>query len=160
MLQILCWCEMNENQEITIIDGEHINLESSHNTNQPGKAKVRKGQSQEEFEIQKQIYHANGPLINTQDWLIDPQLLSRLNNNNKYDRTRVIFACEKLYFERKYEECFRMIEFGEKFYDVKLDEVESTNSVNGKKQKSSKIDRQIIELMHIKQKCIAKATRS
>lgn len=121
---------------------------------EPKKAKQRKGQTDEEYEIQKQIFLENGPLVNDQDWLLNEDDLANLDKDNKYDRTRIIFACEKLYFERKFDKCWEMIQFGEKFYDADIP------SDNGKTKKSSSIDRQVLELAHIKEKCLEKLNKT
>ncbi|CAH6718491.1 hypothetical protein CLIB1444_01S07932 [[Candida] jaroonii] len=131
-------------------DKEVVQGSVSIEQNEAKKSKQRKGQTDEEYEIQKQIFHENGPLVNDQDWLLDEDDLANLDKDNKYDRTRIIFACEKLYFERKFDKCLELIQFGEKFYDTEIP------TDNGKTKKSSSIDRQVMELSHIKEKCLSK----
>lgn len=127
------------------------------------KPKVRKQQTAEEFEAQKAQFVATGPRLNTSNWLYDPQTLAQLNPLQKTDRVHILHACEKAYFQRDYEKCLELILTGERLFGVELED-ETANSdikrefasLGRKTKKSSKVERHVVELLHIKEACLRK----
>ncbi|EEQ37658.1 hypothetical protein EJF18_20564 [Clavispora lusitaniae] len=127
------------------------------------KPKQRKAQTEEEFLEQKAEYEATGPQIHTQEWLYDVSLLNSLDNSKKLDRVHILHACERAYYLKDYQKCLSLIDRGEKLFGVQLDDDESNLDLkadfasSGKKtKKSSKVERHVIELLHIKEACVRK----
>lgn len=127
------------------------------------KPKQRKGQTEEEFLEQKKQYDLSGPKINTNEWLFEEEGLDALDNSKKIDRVHILHACEKAYYLRDYLKCLLLIERGEKLFGVQLDDDESNSTLkeefatSAKKiKKSNKVERHVIELLHIKELCVAK----
>lgn len=118
------------------------------------KKKVRKPQTEEEYEIQKHIFQSQGPTINTDEWLY--QLPDNLDNTKKPDRVMVLNACEKAYYDRDYDKCLELVKKAEIFFEVDYDKIIPLQQLNKKTQKSAKIERHILDLIHIKQKCLEK----
>lgn len=125
--------------------------------------KVRKEQSEEDYLFQKLQFYNTGPTLNTEDWLYDPQELNQLDNSKKTDRVRMLNACEKAYYEKDYKRCLDLIRRAESLFDVQLDNEEENEDIksdfesSGKKiRKSAKVDRHIVELLHIKERCLEK----
>ncbi|ODV76064.1 uncharacterized protein CYBJADRAFT_6405 [Cyberlindnera jadinii NRRL Y-1542] len=76
-----------------------------------GKLKVRKGQTEDEFEVQRRQFAKEGPVINTLDWLekieydkIDPEV--------KSDRLKLENLSQNLYYKRQYARCLEVVECG------------------------------------------------
>lgn len=131
------------------------------------KPKQRKGQSEEEFLSQKAQFVASGPRINTEGWLFDKTILNNLDNSQKLDRVHMLHICEKTYFNRDYELCLQYIKQAEKLFGVDLDSPSDTedlkqnfSSAGRKTKKSSKVERHVVELIHIKESCLKKLGQS
>lgn len=127
------------------------------------KPKQRKAQTEEEFLEQKAQYEASGPKINTENWLFDQEGLDALDNSKKIDRVHILHACEKAYYLRDYSHCLLLIERGEKLFGVQLKDDETNSNLKAdfassgrKTKKSSKVERHVMELLHIKEACIRK----
>lgn len=127
------------------------------------KPKVRKQQTEAEFDAQKLQFKATGPRINTSDWLFDPEVIASLDNTKKTDRVHILHACEKAYFMRDYDKCLSLIGVGEKLFGVELEDENSNQELKeefsnaGRKvKKSSKVERHVVELLHIKEACLRK----
>ncbi|KAH3674608.1 hypothetical protein WICMUC_003154 [Wickerhamomyces mucosus] len=102
-----------------------------------GKVKVRKGQSEEEYSIQRDQYLTKGPTINTINWLEEIDI-TKLNPDIKSDRTSLESLTERLYFKRDYVKCLEVTEFA-------LDFV--------KDQDQKRIKNEIDELIYLQKKC-------
>lgn len=95
----------------TINDGEVLVSKGS------GRLKVRKGQTEEEFQEQM-VRFSEGPVVNTMQWLeevdykgIDPTV--------KSDRLKLENLAQMLYYKRQYDECLKVVETGlELFKDL------------------------------------------
>lgn len=127
------------------------------------KAKQRKAQTEEEFLEQKAQYAASGPKINTDNWLFEQECLNALDNSKKIDRVHILHACEKAYYLRDYPKCLLLIEIGERLFGVQLNDDESNSNLKAdfatsgrKTKKSSKVERHVMELLHIKEACVRK----
>lgn len=127
------------------------------------KPKQRKGQSEEEFLAQKSQFLNSGPKINKEDWLFDESLLKNLDNSQKLDRVHMLHVCEKAYFNRDYNLCLQYIKRAEQLFGVDLDSPSDTedmkqnfSSAGRKTKKSSKVERHVVELIHIKESCLKK----
>ncbi|KAF3990029.1 hypothetical protein FT663_02308 [Candidozyma haemuli var. vulneris] len=127
------------------------------------KKKQRKEQTEEEFNEQKAQFQASGPQINTQDWLFDQTLLDNLDNSKKTDRVHMLHACEKAYYLRDFNKCLSLISQAEKLFGVELEnttkneDIKSDFAEAGKKtKKSSKVERHVVDLLHIKEACLKK----
>lgn len=125
--------------------------------------KVRKEQSEEDYLSQKLQFYGTGPTLNTEDWLYDPEELDLLDNSKKTDRVKMLNACEKAYYQRDYNKCLDLIKKAESLFEVQLDneveneDIKSDFESSGKKtRKSAKVDRHIVELLHIKERCLEK----
>lgn len=127
------------------------------------KKKQRKGQTEEEFQHQKALFHASGPQINTHDWLFDQQILDNLDNLKKTDRVHMLHACEKAYYMRDYRKCLELIAQAERLFGVVLEDDSQNESIkqdfadSGRKTKKSlKVERHVVDLLHIKEACLKK----
>lgn len=72
-------------------------------------------------------------------------------------------ACEKSYYQKDYNKCLDLIRRAESLFEVQLDNEEENEDIksdfesSGKKtRKSAKVDRHIVELLHIKERCLEK----
>lgn len=125
------------------------------------KPKQRKSQTDEQFLQQKEQFAATGPCINKEGWLFNSKTLLVLDNLKKLDRVHMLHVCEKAYFDRDYHGCLEYIKQAEKLFGVALDN-ESDNedikqafsSAGRKTKKSSKVERHVVELLHIKESCL------
>lgn len=127
------------------------------------KKKQRKEQTEEEFNEQKAQFQASGPQINTQDWLFDQTLLDNLDNLKKTDRVHMLHACEKAYYLRDFNKCLSLISQAEKLFGVELENTTKNEDIKldfaeaGKKTKKSlKVERHVVDLLHIKEACLKK----
>lgn len=125
------------------------------------KTKGRKEQTHEEYLSQKIQFEKQGPTINTENWLLDESALKSLDRNKKSDRIRVLHACEKAYYNRDYEKCIELIRLGENIFGINSDQQaqnqkEEFDMANKKIRKSAKVERHIVELLHIKERCLQK----
>lgn len=125
------------------------------------KPKVRKAQTEQEFNLQKHQFQASGPRINTSDWLYDSEVLEKLDSTKKVDRVHILHACEKAYFCRDYAKCLELILVAEKLFGVELEDDNANDNLKeefanlGRKtKKSSKVERHVVELLHIKEACL------
>lgn len=123
--------------------------------------KTRKGQSEEEYLQQKKQFFSTGPLLNTENWLGDEEDLKTLDNDKKTDRVRMLNACERAYYQRDYNKCMHLIAVAEKLFGVDLNDEEynektkSEFETSGRKtKKSAKVERHVVDLMHIKERCL------
>mmetsp|Transcript_6911 Transcript_6911/g.8775 ORF Transcript_6911/g.8775 Transcript_6911/m.8775 type:complete len:168 (-) Transcript_6911:2-505(-) len=122
--------------------------------------KLRKEQSDDDYILQKLQFYSTGPTLNTDDWLYDPEGLDLLDNSKKTDRVKMLHACEKSYYQKDYNKCLEMIRKAENLFGVQLENEEDNEGIksdfesSGKKtRKSAKVDRHIVELLHIKERC-------
>ncbi|RKP33059.1 hypothetical protein METBISCDRAFT_20928 [Metschnikowia bicuspidata] len=135
------------------------------NPDQPeSKSKQRKGQSEAEFLEQIAQYASRGPRINTENWLFDQNLIDSLDKTQKLDRVHMLHVCEKAYFDRDYEKCLLYVQQAERLFGVDADaddeEIKQNFSSAGRKtKKSSKVERHVVELIHIKEACLKKLGR-
>ncbi|CCE64668.1 hypothetical protein TPHA_0I01640 [Tetrapisispora phaffii CBS 4417] len=115
-----------------------------------GKAKIRKGQSEEEYQNQLDHYFnvEKGPTITEDNWMdsIDP--LDMLNDNIENDlsiknvRHKLTSFCERYYYYKRYQECYNLaIKLREKYQAI---------------NKKNKMDREIEGLDYLIDKCILK----
>jgi hypothetical protein len=89
----------------TLNDGEVLVSKGS------GKIKVRKGQTEEEYQIQKGQFEKEGPVINTLKWLEDVDL-NTLDPLAKSDRLKLENLSQMLYYKRQYQECLKVVNAG------------------------------------------------
>lgn len=127
------------------------------------KKKQRKEQTEEEFEAQKAQFAATGPQINTENWLFDQTLLDKLDNLKKTDRVHMLHACERAYYLRDYDKCLDFIGQAERLFGVDLEDLTKNEGIKldfaeaGKKTKKSlKVERHVVDLLHIKEACVKK----
>lgn len=127
------------------------------------KPKQRKAQTEEQFLQQKEQFHREGPRINTEEWLYNENILNQLDNTKKIDRTHMLHSCEKAYFMRDYDRCLELVEVAEKLFGVELqdesanDDIKKDFSDSAKKtRKSHKLERHVVDLLHIKEACLSK----
>lgn len=78
-----------------------------------GKVKVRKGQSKEEYENQLHDYFQlnSGPKRTEEKWMdkVDPLLLLQEKDLTiKLNRQSLTNFCERLYYQRRYQECLKL----------------------------------------------------
>lgn len=132
-----------------------VSTNSTINPPEPPKKpkKVRKGQSEEAYLAQKTQFHTSGPLINTDDWLDDKQALKSLDANKKTDKIRMLHACEKAYYDKNYQKCLEFISIGETLFGIDKDEINPDQST---KKAKKKVDRDKLDLLYIKEKCLQK----
>lgn len=65
-----------------------------------GKIKQRKGQNEENYQIELNKYHSQGPLIQDNDYLINPSQDFNVPYNNEKAISKIQQSClDKLYFE-------------------------------------------------------------
>ncbi|EGV65241.1 hypothetical protein PSN45_002615 [Yamadazyma tenuis] len=120
------------------------------------KKKVRKPQSEEEYQFQKHLFTQSGPTINTDTWLYDEQALEDLDKDKKTDRMRMLNACEKAYYDRNYPKCLELIAQAETLFGVHQHPVTTREDLDTKVKKSNRVERHITDLVHIKEKCLHK----
>ena len=108
-----------------------------------GKAKVRKGQTEEEYVNQLHHYFnvENGPTVTGEKWMDgnDPWDFIKQNDENditlKQTRMKLICFCERYYYQRKYKECLELsTKLKEMFQDI---------------NKKNKMQREIDELIYL-----------
>lgn len=130
--------------EITINKPTEFNLQP--NTGEvmvkkgSGKTKIRKGQTDEEYEIQRREFHSSGPVINTKTWLEELDL-SQINPDVKSDRAKLENLTERLYFKRDYAKCLETTNYALKLFE----------QLNKKK-----IEHEIEELEYLRNSCVKK----
>lgn len=138
-------------KQMSYNNGESIMKKSS------GLMKVRKGQSEEEYNVQKEEFWASGPVVQTASYVTD--ILTKysemedkdkvpLSEADKILRERVIHGLERLYFQRDYTRCLNSVD--DIISNLKLDGVD----LNAKKNKNLK--RIVNELHFISNRCIDK----
>ncbi|CAH2355221.1 hypothetical protein CLIB1423_23S00496 [[Candida] railenensis] len=124
--------------------------------------KVRKGQTDEEFLAQKTQFFKDGPFINSEDWLYDATTENsqkELNEKQKADRVIMLHAVEREYYSRNYLRCLELIHRAEVLFDVSDEETtehleHEYQSAGIVTKKSAKIEKHILELLQIKEKCL------
>ncbi|CDR44962.1 CYFA0S16e00518g1_1 [Cyberlindnera fabianii] len=83
-----------------------------------GRVKVRKGQTEEEFQEQKRDFQETGPVLNTLTWLEENDL-NDIDPTKKSDRLKLENLAQRLYYKREYSECLKVAELGlELFKDI------------------------------------------
>lgn len=124
------------------------------------KPKQRKSQLHEEFQAQKLQFESTGPRIHTENWLYHETHLQSLDPASKTDRVHILHACEKAYFMRDYLKCLELVKIGEEAFGVTEGSEESHKcefaSAGKKTKKSSKVERHVVELLKIKDACLAR----
>lgn len=105
-----------------------------------GKVKVRKGQTEEAYQIQKTQFQESGPVINTSTWLEELDL-SNINPDVKTDRNLIEHLAERLYFKKEYTKC---LEVSSKALDLFKD------------LNRSKIKNEIEQLEYLQTNCLKK----
>lgn len=133
------------------------------NTKQKKAKKNRKEQPEEDYLLQKLQFYENGPTLNTEEWLYDSEGLDQLDNASKTDRVKMLHACEKAYYQKDYQKCLDLINKGASLFGVRLDNERDNEDIKNefkssgrKAKKSAKVDRHIVELLHIKERCLEK----
>ncbi|RLV92017.1 hypothetical protein JA1_003368 [Spathaspora sp. JA1] len=121
---------------------------------QPKKSnKKRKPQTEEQYSHQLSLWNESGPTINDEDWLYTN--LDNLDPSKKIDRVKIIHACERAYYERDWERCLELVEIGEKIFGVDLNDYHDY-ILNQGKRKSANLERHVIDLYNIKQRCLSR----
>lgn len=142
--------------------GEDSKLESMvENKNPSAKTKAkkqRKSQPEEEYQLQYKQFTESGPRINKDDWLVDAISLDHIDKDKKSDRSLMLHAIEKAYYDREYEKCMELIRSAELLFEVK-GHVER-ESLDKKIRKSAKIERHVTDLLYMKKKCETKLYNS
>lgn len=67
--------------------------------------KQRKPQSHDEYTLQKNMFYAEGPMIDDVKNIDIPTL----DLTKKVDRNRLVYFVNKLYFDREYKQCMDVI---------------------------------------------------
>jgi len=124
----------SSNQTIDSTTGEVLVKKGS------GKTKVRKGQTDEEYQQQLQQFRSSGPVLNTKTWLEEIDL-TKIDPNVKSDRAKLENLTERLYFKRDYVKCLETTDYALKLF----------NDLNKKK-----IQNEIEELIYLKDSCLKK----
>lgn len=80
-----------------------------------GMTKMRKGQSEEEYLLQKDLFWNSGPVVQNHTYITDyVEKVSRTIKNDlsysvsetsKIERENTLHGLERLYYERKYDRC-------------------------------------------------------
>ncbi len=96
-----------------------------------GTTKIRKGQTEEEFQEQKKQFWATGPSVSKTDILAELMSdlsLSKnegsallLNKMEKIDREKVFYYLNRLYYDRQYDVCLQKIDYLEKNMNIPPD---------------------------------------
>ncbi|KAK6456696.1 uncharacterized protein RJT20DRAFT_126735 [Scheffersomyces xylosifermentans] len=155
--------EMEEESGTTAIEGdmkvaEGNSIATSAAQMVSTRAKTRKPQTEDEFQSQLEQFRKSGPKLNTSEWLYED--LHLLDNNMKIDRVKMLHAVEKAYYMRDYDKCKELIEVAEKVFEI-VDENQAKEEwdQSGKKiKKSAKLERHVIDLLHIKEKVYDRQT--
>lgn len=124
--------------------------------------KVRKGQTSEEYLAQKSQFFKEGPFINSENWLYDAATENsqkELNEKQKTDRVIMLHAVEREYYSRNYLRCLELIHRAEVLFDVGDEETtehleHEYKSAGIVTKKSAKIEKHILELLQIKERCL------
>ncbi|KAG2732658.1 hypothetical protein G9P44_003648 [Scheffersomyces stipitis] len=118
------------------------------------RAKKRKPQTDEQYKEQLASYRQSGPRINTEDWLYDDLQPSDFQNSSKSDRVRLLQAVEKAYFKQDYLRCRQLISLAQAVFGIEdEEEAKAAWDQSGRKvKKSAKLERHVIDLLHIKQR--------
>lgn len=124
------------------------------------KPKQRKPQSEADFAAQKTEFAEVGPRINDHGWLTDNNAVAELLAERKIDRVQMLNACERAYFGRDYSRCLELISQAYVLFGAPEDEIEQLqqefDAMGRKIKKSAKVERHVVELGHIKERCLAK----
>lgn len=124
------------------------------------KRKQRKPQTEEEFCTQKTQFLSAGPQINEEGWLLKDDTIDLLDPQRKIDRVQMLNACERAYFERDYHRCLELVAQAYQLFGVEDDDTEQLQrdfeALGRKTKKSAKVERHVVELGHIKLRCLAK----
>lgn len=128
---------------------------SSNIPKNPKSKKIRKPQTDEEYKIQRKQFYEAGPMLNTENWFLESDILA-LNVDKKSDRAIALHACEKAYFIKDYQKCLELIKNSEILFGLNLqdNDNERNNEPVGKKNK--KMDKNISEILKIKERCLEK----
>jgi hypothetical protein len=134
-------------------DGESIVKKAS------GLIKVRKGQSEQEYNTQKENFWDSGPVVQNHTYTteyvsntIENQVQSQISytERSKIERENIMHGLERLYFERKYDRCLKDAQ-------LIIDDIHKDNpniDLNLKQNKNLK--RIVNELENISKMCINK----
>ena len=128
--------------------------------NKASKRMQRKPQTEEEFSAQKNQFVNAGPQINEEGWLLQDDTIKLLDPQRKIDRVQMLNACERAYFERDYHRCLELVTQAYQLFGVEDDDTEQLQrdfeALGRKTKKSAKVERHVVELGHIKQRCLQK----
>ncbi|EGW30716.1 uncharacterized protein SPAPADRAFT_62578 [Spathaspora passalidarum NRRL Y-27907] len=132
---------------------EEIPVKTYSNPPPKKSTKQRKPQTEEQYLHQVSLWNESGPTINDDDWLFTN--LDQLDPSKKIDRVKILHACERAYYQRDWEKCLELVKIGEKIFNVDLDEYHDYQ-LNQGKRKSANLERHVIDLYNIKQRCLSK----
>lgn len=114
-----------------------------------GLIKTRKGQSEEEYQLQlDQFKQVGGPLVQNEEFTTESLATSITNFQelSKIEKERIIHGLERLYYTRNYTDCLTKV--GEIISSIPIPE----GGLEGKKNKVLK--RTITDLSFIQSQCI------
>ncbi|ODV97849.1 hypothetical protein PACTADRAFT_185849 [Pachysolen tannophilus NRRL Y-2460] len=119
---------------------------------QSGKLKIRKGQSEEHYQAQKDMFYSTGPFLNTEDWLFQLDI-GELDFDLKVNHVKLIHFLENLYFRKMYDECLLNC-------NLVLDKISKNADLEkeNKNKKNYKMSMCANEVGEIKQRCLNKKT--
>ncbi|SCU94677.1 LANO_0E07646g1_1 [Lachancea nothofagi CBS 11611] len=112
-----------------------------------GKTKIRKGQSTEEYESQREHFFEveKGPVCTPEGWMTKEGPLPRLDSDPDFDiklkqtRQKLTSHCHLLYYRKSYEECAQLCQVLISRFDVL--------------ENRKKLEKEIQELAHMLQRC-------
>ena len=122
----------------------------------PKKKKERKPQTPEEYDHQRSQFVASGPTINTSEWLYQAVENTELDEKVKHERLMILHACERAFYLKDYVRCMELIARGLAIFNVQdssTKEEKSKEFEGIKIHKTAKIEKHILELLYIKEKC-------
>lgn len=138
-------------------DGESVTKRAS------GLIRFRKGQSEEDYNFQKEQFWSTGPLVQNHTFVTEfvekfiENTISEdysITDRSKIERETIIHGLEKLYFQREYERCLKDVQL----LKDNIDKFNPNLDLNAKKNKNLK--RIYNELNYISSMCIKKIHES
>lgn len=125
-----------------------------------GITKKRKGQSEEEYTVQKNLFWNSGPVVQNHTFITDyvEKVLHKIETDKTYsiseapkiERENTLHGLERLYFERKYDRCL------EKALLMKQNILSQNPDLDLNAKKNKNLNRIVNELESISNMCLKK----
>lgn len=125
-----------------------------------GMTKKRKGQSEEEYLVQKDLFWNSGPVVQNHTFITDyvEKVSQKIKNDTTYsisevpkiERENALHGLERLYFERDYDRCL------EKATLMKQNIFSQNPDLDLKAKKNKNLNRIVNELDSISNTCLKK----